>query len=168
MGALIDDLLAFSRLGKKELIKTDINMNQLMEGALYDLNKSVKHNATIKIKYLAPARGDYGLISQVATNLLSNAIKYSSKVKEPLIEVSSEQTDKEVIYTVKDNGAGFDMKYINKLFGVFQRLHTTEEFEGTGVGLAIVQRILTKHGGRIWAEGEKNKGAIFRFSLPIS
>ncbi|MGZ3919740.1 MAG: ATP-binding protein [Bacteroidia bacterium] len=168
MGSLIDDLLSFSRLGKKELIKTDINMNQLMEGALYDLNKSIKHRASIKIKNLAPARGDYGLLSQIATNLLSNAIKYSSKVKDPMIEVSSEITDKEMIYSIKDNGAGFDMKYINKLFGVFQRLHTADEFEGTGVGLAIVQRIISKHGGRVWAEGEKNKGATFRFSLPIN
>lgn len=168
MGALIDDLLSFSRLGKKELIKTDINMNQLMEGVLYDLNKSIKHNATVKIKYLEPARGDYGLLSQIATNLLSNAIKYSSKVKDPMIEVSCEKNDKEIIYIIKDNGAGFDMKYINKLFGVFQRLHTTDEFEGTGVGLAIVQRIIAKHGGTVWAEGEKNKGATFRFSLPIN
>ncbi|MGZ3905817.1 MAG: ATP-binding protein [Bacteroidia bacterium] len=166
MGSLIDDLLAFSRLGKKELVKTDINMNQLMEGALYDLNKSIKHSAKVKIKHLSPARGDYGLLSQVAINLLSNAIKYSSKVKDPAIEISSEQNDKETIYTIKDNGAGFDMKYVNKLFGVFQRLHTMEEFDGTGVGLAIVQRIMAKHGGKVWAEGEKNKGATFRFSLP--
>jgi len=168
MGNLIDDLLAFSRLGKKELSKTDLNMNELVEGALYELNKSVKHTATVKIKNLHSAKGDYGLINQVVINLLSNAIKYSSKVKTPLVEISSEKTDNELIYFVKDNGAGFDMRYANKLFGVFQRLHTMEEFEGTGVGLAIVQRIMAKHGGKVSAEGEKNKGAIFKFSLPIN
>ncbi|HXD94403.1 MAG TPA: PAS domain-containing protein [Bacteroidia bacterium] len=168
MGNLIDDLLAFSRLGKKELSKTDLNMNELVEGALYELNKSVKHTATVKIKNLHSAKGDYGLINQVVINLLSNAIKYSSKVKTPLVEISSEKTDNELIYFVKDNGAGFDMRYANKLFGVFQRLHTMEEFEGTGVGLAIVQRIMAKHGGKVSAEGEKNKGAIFKFSLPVN
>ena len=168
MGNLIDDLLAFSRLGKKELTKTDINMNELVEGALYELNKSTKHAAKVEIGDLHPAKGDYGLINQVIINLLSNAIKYSSKVKEPLVEISSEKTDNELIYSVKDNGAGFDMRYVNKLFGVFQRLHTMDEFEGTGVGLAIVQRIMAKHGGRVSAEGEKNKGAIFKFSLPIN
>lgn len=168
MGNLIDDLLAFSRLGKKELTKTNLNMNELVEGALYELNKSIKHQATVKINDLHPAKGDYGLINQVVVNLISNAIKYSSKVKDPLVEISSEKTNDEVIYFVKDNGAGFDMRYVHKLFGVFQRLHTMDEFEGTGVGLAIVQRIMAKHGGRVSAEGEKNKGAVFKFSLPIN
>lgn len=166
MGTLIDDLLAFSRLGKKELTKTKINMTELVEAALYEVNKSAKHNAKVVIKNLHPCKGDYGLLNQVVVNLLSNAIKYSSKVKEPYVEISSEQTDTEVIYFVKDNGAGFDMRYVQKLFGVFQRLHTIEEFEGTGVGLAIVQRIMNKHGGRVAAEGEKDKGAVFKFSLP--
>jgi PAS domain S-box-containing protein len=168
MGTLIDDLLAFSRLGKKELTKTNLNMSELVEAALYELNKSVKHNATVKINTLYPSKGDYGLINQVVINLLSNAIKYSAKVEKPLIEISSEKTDTEVIYFVKDNGAGFDMRYVHKLFGVFQRLHTMDEFEGTGVGLAIVQRIMAKHGGKVSAEGEKNKGAIFKFSLPAN
>jgi signal transduction histidine kinase len=168
MGNLIDDLLAFSRLGKKEPAKTNLNMNELVEGALYELNKSIKHQATVKIKKLHSVKGDYGLINQVVINLLSNAIKYSSKVKNPLIEISSEKTDVEVIYLIKDNGAGFDMRYVHKLFGVFQRLHTVDEFEGTGVGLAIVKRIMAKHGGKVSAEGEKNKGAIFKFSLPIN
>ena len=168
MGNLIDDLLTFSRIGKKELTKTDLHMNELVEGALYELNKSIKHQAKVKINYLYPAKGDYGLINQVVINLLSNAIKYSAKVKEPLIEISSEKNDNEIIYSIKDNGAGFDMRYVHKLFGVFQRLHTADEFEGTGVGLAIVQRIMTKHGGKVWAEGEKNKGATFKFSLPVN
>ncbi len=168
MGNLIDDLLAFSRLGKKELTKTSLNMNELVEAALNELNQSIKHNATISLKYLHACKGDYGLINQVVINLLSNAIKYSAKTEKPLVEIGSEKTDTEIIYFVKDNGVGFDMRYVNKLFGVFQRLHTMDEFEGTGVGLAIVQRIMNKHGGRASAEGEKNKGAIFKFSLPLN
>ncbi len=168
MGNLIDDLLTFSRLGKKELTKTILNMNELVEGALYELNKSTKHNAIVKIKHLHKASGDYGLINQVVINLLSNAIKYSTKVGKPLVVISSEEMPAEVIYTIKDNGAGFDMRFANKLFGVFQRLHTSDEFEGTGVGLAIVQRIIAKHGGKVWAEGEVNKGATFKFLLPIN
>lgn len=166
MGRLIDDLLTFSRLGKKELVKADLDMNELVEGALYEYNKSATHNATVKINTLHPVKGDYGLINQVIINLLSNAIKYSAKVQTPLVEISSEKNGSQIIYSVKDNGAGFDMKYVHKLFGVFQRLHTPDEFEGTGVGLAIVQRIVARHGGKVWGEGEKNKGATFKFSLP--
>jgi PAS domain S-box-containing protein len=168
MGALIDDLLSFSRLGKKELKKTDLNMNELIEAALYEIEKFTPHRAEVKIKKLHPAKGDYGLINQVVVNLLSNAIKYSSKVEKPFIEISSQKTDDALIYTVQDNGAGFDMKYVDKLFGVFQRLHGMDEFEGTGVGLAIVHRIMVKHGGKVFAEGKKDKGAIFKFLLPIN
>ena len=167
MGNLIDELLSFSRLGKKDLKKTDLNMNELVEAALYEIEKSTSHNAVVKIEKLHPVKGDYGLINQVVVNLLSNAIKYSSKVEKPFVEISAEKTDSEVVYIVKDNGVGFDMKYVDKLFGVFERLHTKDEFEGTGVGLAIVQRIIAKHGGRVFAKSEKDKGATFRFSLPI-
>ncbi|MCZ8284825.1 MAG: ATP-binding protein, partial [Bacteroidia bacterium] len=103
----------------------------------------------------------------VLINLVSNAVKYSSKKEKPLVHISSQRDGKEVVYTVTDNGVGFDMKYVHKLFGVFQRLHTMDEFEGTGVGLAIVQRIVTKHGGSVSADSTPDKGSAFSFSLPI-
>lgn len=166
MGTLIDELLAFSKLGRTGLKKTHINMNELVEGVVIDLEKSVQHKAKIKIRKLSELYADYGLMHQVMFNLISNAIKYSSKKEKPEIEISSEEKDDYIITRVKDNGAGFDMKYANKLFGVFQRLHLQEDFEGTGVGLAIVQRIISKHGGTIWAKAETEKGAEFYFSIP--
>ncbi len=165
MGTLIDELLAFSRLGRKEIQKANLPMNKLTEEALAVFNKSALHHAEIKLKQLHNAKGDYSLLHQVMFNLISNAVKYSSKNKNPVVEISSEQKNGEIIFSVKDNGAGFDMRYANKLFGVFQRLHSQEEFEGTGVGLAIVQRIILKHGGKVWAEGKVNEGATFNFSL---
>ena len=168
MGVLIDDLLTFSRLGKKELNKNLVNMKALTETALLEINKTLVHKATILILPLHNAEVDYSLILQVMINLLSNAIKYSSKKEDPNIEISSTVNNDQLIYSVKDNGAGFDMQYVNKLFGVFQRLHGEKEFEGTGVGLAIVKRIITKHDGNVWAIGKKGQGATFYFSLPIS
>lgn len=167
MSALIDDLLAFSRLGKKVIQKKQLNMNELLEGVLIDLGKSQQHHATISVDDLLPAFGDYSLIHQVLINLVSNAVKYSSKKEKPLVHVSSRKEDKYVVYTIRDNGVGFDMKYAHKLFGVFQRLHTMDEFEGTGVGLAIVQRIVTKHGGQVTADATPDEGSVFSFSLPI-
>jgi light-regulated signal transduction histidine kinase (bacteriophytochrome) len=146
-------------------VKTDIDMNDLVEGVMIDMNKSVNHRAELKIGRLHSIKADYGLLHQVVYNLVSNAIKYSSKVAKPIVEISSKVKGNEIVFSIKDNGAGFDMKYANKLFGVFQRLHSQEEFDGTGVGLAIVQRIISKHGGRIWAESERDKGATFYFSL---
>jgi PAS domain S-box-containing protein len=166
MGTLIDDLLTFSRLGRKEVDSIQINMNQLVEGVLVDLNKSVKYKAEIKINTLHSVKADYGLLSQVVFNLVSNAIKYSSKKEFPTVEISSNEDDGKIIFSIKDNGAGFDMRYYDKLFGVFQRLHTQEEFEGTGVGLAIVQRIIGKHGGKVWAKSKLTEGTTFFFSLP--
>ncbi|HLG01993.1 MAG TPA: ATP-binding protein [Bacteroidia bacterium] len=166
MGKLIDDLLAFSRLGRKELDRAEENMNELVEGVLIDLYKTEKSRPTIKTGNLHKAKVDYGLMHQVMFNLLSNAVKYSSKKENPLVEIYSEKKDHEIIYTVRDNGVGFDMKYAGKLFGVFQRLHSSEMFEGTGVGLAIVQRIIHKHRGRIWAEAKPGQGAAFHFSIP--
>jgi PAS domain S-box-containing protein len=168
MGSLIDNLLAFSRLGRKEPIKSEIDMNDMLDGVLHELSKSVTHNTEIIAGKLHSVPGDYGLIHQVLFNLVSNAVKYSSKKEKPVVEIKSEEQNGEVVFSVKDNGAGFNMKYADKLFGVFQRLHTNEEFEGTGVGLAIVQRIISKHDGRTWAEGVPGKGATFYFSLPIN
>ena len=166
MGILIDDLLAFSKLGRKEIYKTNVNMKLLTENAVEELNRSLRSKAEIKIDHLHSIMADSSLINQVMANLISNAIKYSSETEKPFIEIKSEKKDGELIYSVSDNGAGFNMEYVNKLFGVFQRLHSAEEFEGSGVGLAIVKRIINKHNGRVWAEGELGKGATFYFSLP--
>ena len=165
MGQLIDGLLTFSRLGRKEIQKSIVNMTRLAETVVEEI-KSTQHLAEIKIHELPPARGDKALLKQVILNYLSNAVKYSSKVKSPRIEFNSAVVNQELIYSVSDNGTGFDMNYAHKLFKVFQRLHTVEEFEGTGVGLAIAHRIITKHGGRVWAEGKIGNGATFYFSLP--
>ncbi|HEY8688549.1 MAG TPA: response regulator [Chitinophagaceae bacterium] len=168
MGTLIDDLLAFSKLGRKDVQKKEIDMNALAEGVLFDLNKSIVHCAEIKIGKLHKVTADYSLLHQVMFNLISNAVKYSSKKENPVVEIFSEENNGEIIFSIKDNGVGFDMHYANKLFGVFQRLHSEKDFEGTGVGLAIVQRIIVKHNGRVWAEGSVNEGAVFYFSLTIN
>lgn len=163
---MIDDLLDFSRLGRKEVQKTKVDMHALVLDSWSELKKSTEQSAEIKLNELLPALADHSLVRQVVINLLSNALKYSSKKMNPVIEVKSERKDHEIIYSVTDNGVGFDMQYYTKLFGVFQRLHSNAEFEGTGVGLAIVHRIIAKHGGRVWADGKINEGASFYFSLP--
>lgn len=167
MGQLIDDLLAFSRLGKKELVRTNVDMRQLTI-AIKDelLSREAPCKYALLIGDMPSARADEMMIKQVLLNLLSNAIKYSSKKEKPVIEAGAEKRDHELVYYIKDNGAGFSMTYAGKLFGVFQRLHSQEEFEGTGVGLALVKRIIEKHGGRVWAEGRENEGAVFYFTLP--
>jgi PAS domain S-box-containing protein len=167
MGQLIDDLLAFSRLGRKEMFSSRIDMNALVTSVLDELLRDQdRSHIDLQIAKLPPTRGDLGLMHQVWVNLLSNAIKFTSKKERAVIEVGGKQHRDENIYYVRDNGAGFDMEYAAKLFGVFQRLHGESEFEGTGVGLAIVQRIIHRHGGRIWAEAEVEKGATFYFALP--
>jgi PAS domain S-box-containing protein len=167
MGQLIDDLLAFSRLGRKAVELSPIDMTELAKGALEDLKGSDSGSRpAVKIANIPPAQGDRVLIRQVFINLLSNATKYSRLKEQPVVEIGGTTKNGSNIYYVKDNGAGFDMKYANKLFGVFQRLHGPEEFEGTGVGLAIVQRIIHRHGGKVWAEGKVNEGATFYFTLP--
>ncbi len=166
MGALIDDLLTFSRLGRKEINKEPVDMNLLTKELLENLKSTYKHSAKINIHNLHPVIADPAMINQVMTNLISNAIKYSSKTQNPVIEIISKQETGNFVFSVSDNGAGFDMEYADKLFGVFQRLHSDEEFEGTGVGLAIVQSIIHRHGGKVWAEGKEEEGAAFHFSLP--
>ena len=165
MASLIDDLLAFSKLGRKEMEMKEVNFNELVDEVLLEMTNAGKSKADIKINTLENVPADYSLLRQVWVNLLSNAIKYSSKKEHPQIEVGSMVSDNEVVYFVKDNGAGFNEAHMHKLFGVFQRLHTTNEFEGTGIGLAIAHRIVSKHGGRIWAESKINEGATFYFSL---
>ncbi|HCW08420.1 MAG TPA: PAS domain-containing sensor histidine kinase, partial [Cytophagales bacterium] len=166
MGKLIDDLLAFSRLGKNELHKTVVNMYDLVTKVVDEVCV-LYPNAAVQIHSLQNALGDANLLKQVWVNYISNALKYSSKNKQPQVELSSTAGEQEIIYTVHDNGIGFDPAYANKLFKVFQRLHSQEDFEGTGVGLAMVEKIITKHGGRFWAESNLGKGATFNFSLPV-
>lgn len=167
MGVLIDDLLEFSRLGKQNLSKAELNMRELFSSVITDLQtQQQKLPVSYELKELQKTHGDRGMLRQVAFNLVSNAIKYSGKKPEAKIEIGSYPQNGSTVYYVKDSGAGFDMAYYDKLFGVFQRLHRADEFEGTGVGLAIVQRIISKHSGKVWAEGKVNEGATFYFSLP--
>jgi len=167
MGQLIDDLLAFSKLGRKEVTVSNINMKVLVKSVKDDLLFDDKENKTeFKIDTLPPAKGDQSLIKQVWINLISNAIKYSKNKAGATVEIGASEKGNEIVYYVKDNGAGFDMQYYDKLFGVFQRLHSQEEFEGTGIGLAIVQKIVSRHKGSVWAESILDKGATFYFSLP--
>jgi two-component system sensor histidine kinase/response regulator len=141
-------------------------MTQLVNAAVEEVKKTFdKVNAEITVKPLPKAMADYNLMYQVFINLVSNSVKYSSKKEKPVIEIGSKEDKGEIIYYVKDNGIGFDMKYYDKLFGIFQRLVDTSEYEGQGVGLALVKRIITKHDGRVWAEAEPDKGATFYFSL---
>jgi PAS domain S-box-containing protein len=166
MSRLIDDLLAFSRLGRTEMSLSGIDMQTMANSVFHELTTpESRARIDLHVGSLPPALADTTLMRQVWTNLLSNAIKFSSKRERATIQVSAEQINGETVYTVKDNGAGFDMQYVHKLFGVFQRLHNTREFEGTGVGLALVQRVIRRHGGRVWAQGEIDKGATFCFSL---
>lgn len=169
MGELIDDLLQFSRTGQADMHRERINMNQVLRAALTVLKDSFAgRNIDWVIGDLPSVRGDYALLRQVWVNLLENAAKYTEQVKVPRVEIGSREEDEEIVFSVSDNGVGFDMQHASKLFGVFQRLHSQDEFEGTGIGLAIVKRIITRHGGRVWAESRPNEGATFYFSLPKS
>jgi PAS domain S-box-containing protein len=166
MAQLLDDLLAFSRLGKQSVACQPVNINELASEALEEIRQSYAPvTAQIVIAPLPDAQGDRTLLRQVFVNLLSNAVKFSHQVEQPRIEIGYFDEDGQIIYFVRDNGVGFDMQYAHKLFGVFQRLHSQEEYEGTGAGLAIVKRIIDKHGGVIWAESEIDRGTTFYFTL---
>jgi signal transduction histidine kinase len=169
MGHLIDDLLAFSRLGRQGLSAGRVDMSELTRLVADEIRRGEGEqngHVEITIGSLLPAHGDRALLRQVISNLLHNAVKFARGRPNARVEVGSRPDGRETVYHVKDNGAGFDTRYMDKLFGVFQRLHSNEEFEGTGVGLAIVKRIVQRHGGRVWAEGKVNEGATFYFSLP--
>lgn len=166
MNDLINDLLEFAKLGKKEVVKSRIDGETIIRNTIEEITHAAPYKASFNLTTLHPMYADYNLLKQVWLNLISNALKYSSKKENPVVEIGSEKNEHEVIYYVKDNGAGFDMNYSDRLFGVFQRLHKTDDFEGTGVGLALAHRIISKHGGRIWAEAKVGEGATFYFSLP--
>ncbi len=167
MSTLIDDLLSFSRASTAEIRRAKIDMNSLVRIALAEVGeKRELSRINIVCERLPKAEGDAALLQQVWVNLLSNAVKFTSKKEQPEIHISGCKKEDGSYYTVKDNGAGFDMKYIDKIFTAFQRLHSEQDFQGTGAGLSIVQRILNKHGGRVWAEAEENVGATFSFMLP--
>lgn len=168
MGKLIDDLLEFGRLGRKNMQCTHIDMRGLVTHIVAELRShEPDRNIDVRVGDLHPAFGDADMMRQLWFNLLDNAFKYSGKKEVSTIDVRSFTTDEgEICYQVSDNGVGFDMKYAHKLFGVFQRLHKIQDFTGTGVGLAMVKRIATRHGGRVWAEGSLSEGAKFYFTIP--
>ena len=166
MGKLIDDLLTFSRLGRAPLEKENVNTGNLVLSALSELKSQQEgRNINLLIGDLPPCNGDPSLLKQVWLNLLSNALKYTRKLDAVVVEIGCNATAESDVFFVRDNGTGFDMRYAGKLFGVFQRLHRAEDFEGTGVGLAIVQQIITRHGGRVWADAAPDRGATFYFTL---
>jgi len=168
MSILIDNLLKLSHLNKKEIVFSKINMYELADNVYNELHSlSEKDFIDFRLTQIPDAYGELSLMRQVWTNLIENAIKFTFKKTERIIEIGFQQNDFENIYYVKDNGAGFNMEYSKKLFAVFERLHNNNEFKGTGVGLAIVERIISRHNGKIWAESETDKGAVFFFSLPI-
>ncbi len=164
---LIDDLLVFSRSEHQQMEPSDIDIGELAKGVFKELKSTLpERTLLLDIKTLPPAHGDPSMIRQALVNLLSNAIKFTRPKGAGVIEIGCMVKKTDNIYYVKDNGVGFDMRYAVELFGVFQRRHTGDEFEGTGIGLAIVQRIIHRHGGKVWAEGEVDKGATFYFTLP--
>jgi light-regulated signal transduction histidine kinase (bacteriophytochrome) len=168
MARMIDGLLDYSRLGHADPAPTEIDTQELVSGVARALQGETEgRKPQVLIDALPPVRGDAAMLRQVWFNLLSNAIKFSSQTPEPRIEISAERRSSEVVFSVRDNGAGFDMTYAEQIFGVFNRLHAADEFPGVGMGLAIVRRIVVRHGGRTWAQSDGRNGATFFFSLPI-
>jgi signal transduction histidine kinase len=167
MGHLIEDLLKFSRLSRQELTARPVDLNALVREVVGELALEMQNRQVeLRIDDLPPCQADPALLKQVLINLLSNALKYSRRRPQAIIQIGCQDLDGGRVYFVKDNGVGFNMRYVDKIFMVFQRLHSADEYEGTGVGLAIVQRIIQRHGGRVWAEAEVDKGATFYFTLP--
>lgn len=167
MGMLIDDLLAFSRMGRQSLAMGKVDSAQTVNAVVAEITASEpEREIEWRIEFLPEVQGDGALLRQVWTNLISNAVKYSRERKPAIITIFARDSAAETIFAVRDNGAGFDMAYADKLFGVFQRLHSADEFEGTGIGLATVRRIVSRHDGRTWAEGKAGEGATFYFSIP--
>jgi light-regulated signal transduction histidine kinase (bacteriophytochrome) len=170
MGNLIDDLLAFSRIGRAETHKALVSLEQLVQEAVNEVRQETAgRNIVWKIGKLPAWYGDRSMLRLALVNLISNAVKFTRTRPQAEIEIGcTDQKRDQVLVFIRDNGVGFDMKYVNKLFGVFQRLHSAEAFEGTGIGLATVQRIVHRHGGTVWAEGLVDRGATFYFSLSKS
>ncbi|MCW3125188.1 MAG: histidine kinase [Bacteroidetes bacterium] len=167
MGLLIDDLLNFSRIGRQDLILREINMNTLVEHVIENFKVFDPYfPAEIRVESLSNCNCDEHLIQQVWINLISNALKYSRSRSKPVVEIGWKDTPTDIMYFIRDNGVGFEMEFAGKLFGVFQRLHKASDYEGTGVGLALVSRIISKHKGRIWAEAKLDQGATFYFTIP--
>jgi light-regulated signal transduction histidine kinase (bacteriophytochrome) len=166
MSKLIKDLLSFSRQANAEITKVDVNMEDIVKEVMQEISLTMPvADVEVSIKNLPAAYCDNSMLKQVWTNLISNAVKYSQKKTNPKIEIGSEFNNGELVYYVKDNGAGFNMANYNKLFSIFQRLHSESEFNGTGIGLAVVKRIIERHDGKIWAESEIGKGSHFYFTL---
>jgi signal transduction histidine kinase len=167
MSQLIDDLLSFGRVSTREIRRSEVDIEKLAAGVFEDLKPLVgQRNIRFEVNSLPLAFGDLPMLRQVIVNLMTNALKFTRTRETPLIEIGGRTEGKENIYFIRDNGVGFDRKLSEKLFGMFQRIHSSQQFEGTGIGLFMIKQIVEKHGGRVWAEGEPDKGATFYFSLP--
>ncbi len=167
MGQLIDDILLLSRAGRQEMTISKLDISSLAKNVYGEFDQDTQgRNIDFTVEDLPKTKADRALITQVLTNLIGNSIKFTREKENAKINIGFKSDNEDNIYYVKDNGAGFDMKYYDKLFGLFQRLHSQEEFEGTGVGLSIVQRIISRHGGRVWGESEVGNGATIYFSIP--
>lgn len=166
MSSLIDDLLSFSKMARLEKVNSAVDMKKLTEKCFDEIRHDFPKPSVIKIGDLPVCNGDEAMLKQLWLNLISNAVKYSSKKTNAEIEIGAESKEDSVVYFIKDNGTGFDMKYSDKLFGVFQRLHRQDEFDGTGLGLALAKRIVNKHNGEIWSDSQPGAGATFYFSIP--